>query len=154
MSAIRVNPFATTDLLTALQRLQQQTNTSNLELATGSKINTPSDDPAGAAQLVQINALSGQVDSYQRSLSSITGQLSTADSTLSSVVTALQRAISLGVQGANGTLSDADRADVAAELTGIRSQLVNLANTTYQGQSIFAGTATTQPFVVDATVPS
>jgi flagellar hook-associated protein 3 FlgL len=104
--------------------------------------------------VVRINDLTSQVDSFQRSISSINGQFSTADSTLSSVVTALQRAISLGVQGATGTLSDSDWADIAAELTGIQSQLLSLANTSYQGQYIFAGTATTQPFVADPTQTS
>ncbi len=154
MSAIRTNPNPMPDLLAALQQLQQQTNTANLELATGSKINVPSDDPAGSAQLVQINALSSQVDSFQRSISSISGQLSTADSTLNSVVTTLQQAITLGVEGANGTLSDSERADVVTQLTGIQSQLVSLANTTYQGQYLFSGTATNQPFVADASAPS
>lgn len=154
MSAIRTNPFPNPDLLAALQRLQAQINTSNLELATGSKINTPSDDPAGAAQLVQVNSLNSRVDSFQRSIGSVSGQLSTADSTINSVVTALQRAISLGVEGANGTLSDSDRADVAAELTGIQAQLVSLANTSYQGQFLFAGTATSQPFVADKSASS
>lgn len=154
MSAIRTNPNPMPDLLAALQQLQQQTNTANLELATGSKINAPSDDPAGSAQLVQINALSSQVDSFQRSISSISGQLSTADSTLNSVVTTLQQAITLGVEGANGTLSDSERADVVTQLTGIQSQLVSLANTTYQGQYLFSGTATNQPFVADASAPS
>ncbi len=154
MSSIRVNPYPMPDLLAALQQLQQQENTANLELATGSKINQPSDDPAGAAQLTQINAQSSQVDSFQRSVSSVSDLLSTGDSTLNSVETALQRAISLGVEGANGTLSDSDRADVSAELSGIQSQLISLANTTYQGQYLFSGTATTQPFVTDATVPS
>jgi flagellar hook-associated protein 3 FlgL len=80
--------------------------------------------------------------------------LQTADSTLNSVVTALQRAISLGVEGANGTLSDSDRAAVASELTGIKQQLLSLANTAYQGEFIFSGTSTVQPFVADATSPS
>lgn len=154
MSATRVNPFALPDLLAALQQLQQRSNTENLQLATGSRVNSPSDDPAGAAQLVQIGAQNSQVDSFQRSISSVNGLLSTGDSTLSSVVTALNRAISLGVQGANGTLSDADRTDVATELTGIQSQLITLANTTFQGQYLFAGTANVQPFVADSTSAS
>jgi len=147
MSSIRVNPMPMPDLLAALEQLQQQQNTAALELSTGSKINKPSDDPEGAAQLVQINDLSSQVDSFQQSIGSVNGLLSTADSTLSSVTTALQRAISLGVEGANGTLNDSDRAAIAAELTGIQSELISLANVSYQGQFIFAGTAQTQPFV-------
>jgi flagellar hook-associated protein 3 FlgL len=140
--------------LAALEQLQRQQSNATLELATGSRINQPSDDPAGAAQLAKINDLSSQVVSFQRSISSISGQFSTADSTFSTVVTVLQRAISLGVEGATGTLSDADRAAVATELTGIQTQLLSLANTSYQGQFIFAGTATTQPFVVDPTQAS
>jgi len=154
MSSIRANPYPMPDLLAALENLQQQQDTATLQLATGSKINQPSDDPAGAAEMVLIQAASSQSDSFQQSIGSINGQLSTADSTLSSVVTALQRAISLGVEGANGTLSDTDRAAVAAELSGIQSQLIALANTSYQGQFLFAGTAQTQPYVVDGTASS
>ena len=154
MSSIRVNPYPLPDLLAALANTQQQQNTSSLDLATGTRINKPSDDPAGAAQMVTNTAQSSQADSFLRSITSVTGLLNTADSTLSSVVTALQRAISLGVEGANGTLSDSDRADVASELTGIKQQLLSLANTPYQGEFIFSGTSTVQPFVADATSPS
>jgi len=142
------------DLLAAIEQLQQEQNTAALELSTGSKINKPSDDPAGAAEMVQINELSTQVDSFQQSIGSINGLMSTADSTLSSVTTALQRAISLGVEGANGTLNDSDRAAIAAELSGIQSELISLANVSYQGQFIFAGTAQTQPFVADSSSSS
>ncbi len=154
MSSIRDNPYPMPDLLAALENLQQQQNTATLELGSGSKINQPSDDPAGAAQLVQINNASSQADSFQSSIGSVSGLFSTADSTLTSVITTLQRAISLGVEGANGTLSDSDRADISAELSGIQNQLISLANTTYQGQFIFSGTAETQPFVADSTAPS
>jgi len=154
MSSIRVNPYPMPDLLSALENLQQQQSTATLEMGTGSTINKPSDNPAGAAQMVQIQSASSQVDSFEQSIGSINSQLSTADSTLSSVVTVLQRAISLGVQGANGTLSDTDRSAIATELSGIQSQLLNLANTTYQGQFLFAGTAAVQPFVADANASS
>lgn len=150
MSSIRVNPNLLPDLLAALQQTRQQEGTSTIELATGSRINQPSDDPAGAAQLVLNRDQSSQADSFLRSITSVNGQLQTADSALSSVVTALQRAISLGIEGANGTLSNQDRSDVAAELTGIQQQLVSLANTSYQGEFIFAGTATVQPFAASA----
>jgi flagellar hook-associated protein 3 FlgL len=154
MSSIRVNPFPMPNLLAALEQLQQQTANTTLELATGSSINKPSDNPAGAAEAVRLNAASSQADSFQTSIGSINGQFSTADSTLSTVVSTLQSALSLGVEAAGGTLSTTDLADVATELTGIQSQLLNLANTSYQGQYIFAGTATAQPFVLDPSQPS
>ena len=155
MSSIRVNPNILPDLLSALADARQQQDTATLELATGSRINKPSDDPAGAAQMIANRDQSSRADSFLRSIASVNGLLQTADSTLSSVVTALQRAISLGTEGANGTLSDSDRNDVAQELTGVQQQLMGLANTSYQGEFIFAGTATTtQPFAASAASPS
>lgn len=154
MSAIRVNPNPTLDLLNALNKVQQHLQIAQLELSTGSRINKLSDDPAGAALLNQIHDLGSQGDSFQKSISTITGQFQTADSTLSAVVSALQRAISLGVEGANGTLSDSERGAVAQELQGIQSQLISLANASYHGQFIFAGTAGVQPFVADVTAAS
>jgi flagellar hook-associated protein 3 FlgL len=154
VSSIRVNPNPLPDLLSALGDVQQQVDTATEQLASGRRINRPSDDPAGAAVVAGILDQSSRVDSFQQSSGTILGQLQTADSTLSSVVTALQRAITLGVQGANGTLSDADRQAVRDELTGIQQQLISLANTSYQGRFIFAGTANTQPYVADSTVAS
>ena len=154
MSSIRINPNPMPDLLTALEQLQQQQDTATLQLSTGSKVNRPSDDPAGAAELIEIENLSDQNDSFQRSVSSLNGLFSNADSTLNSVETALQRAVSLGTEGANGTLSDSDRAAIAAELTGIQSQLISLANTSYQGEYLFAGTAQVAPFTADPSSPS
>lgn len=152
---MRINPNITADLLAALANAQDEQNTAMLQMASGRRVNKPSDDPTAAAILIQNQAQSSQVDQYRRSLDSVQAQLQTTDSTLNSVVLALQRAISLGVQGANGTLSDANRASVAGELQGIQEQLIALANLTFQGQYVFAGTATqTPPFVADATQPS
>ncbi len=154
MSSIRVNPYPLPDLLEALSQVQQQQDTATLQLSTGNKINQPSDDPIGAAQLVQIAAQTAQADSYEQSIGNITGQLSTADSTLNSVVTTLQQVISLGTEGANGTLSATDRAAIVNELTQIQSQLISLANTSYQGQYLFAGTAGVAPYVADGSSSS
>ncbi len=152
---MRINPNITADLLAAIANAQQQQDTAMVQMASGRRVNKPSDDPTAAAILVQNEAQSSQADQYLRSVSSIQTQLQTTDSTLNSVVLALQRAITLGVQGANGTLSDSNRASVVGELTGIQQQLLSLANLTFQGQYVFAGTATqAPPFVADATQPS
>jgi flagellar hook-associated protein 3 FlgL len=151
---MRVNPNPMPDLLAALATTQQQQETALIQLASGQRINQPSDDPAGAAVVTQIHDRSSQADAFLRSIGDVRGQLQTADSTLSSVVQALERAITLGTQGANGTLSDSDRAATATEVSGIRDQLISLANASYQGTFLFAGTAQTQPFVPDNTVSS
>jgi flagellar hook-associated protein 3 FlgL len=152
---MRVTPNPMPDLLAALNKSQLETQQAMLEISSGRSVNQPSDNPTAAALLVENNDQATFNSGYLQSIGTVQGQLSTADSTLSSVVTALQRAISLGVEGANGTLSDSDRASIANELQGIQSQLVSLANASYEGRFVFAGTNTnTPPFVIDNTVPS
>jgi flagellar hook-associated protein 3 FlgL len=142
------------DLIAAMAEAEQQQQNALLQLASGQRINRPSDDPAGSAVVVQIRDRTAQQDSFLQTMSTLNGQLQTADSTLSSVIAAMDRAITLGTQGATGTLTDAGRADIAAELQGIEDQLLSLSNSSYEGQYLFAGTARTEPFVRDTSVPS
>lgn len=152
---MRVNPNPYPDLLAALQQTQQEINTDLLQVSTGRSVNTPSDNPAAAALLVQNADQTSEADQFLRSISSVQGELQNADSALSSVVTALQRAITLGVEGASSTVNASDRAAIAEEVQGIQSQLVSLANLSYQGTYVFAGTASnTPPYVLDASSPS
>jgi flagellar hook-associated protein 3 FlgL len=152
---MRVNPYPMPDLLAALNQTQLKTQQAMIELSSGRSVNVPSDNPAAAALLVANNDEATFNSGYLQTLTSVQGKVSTADSTLSSVVTALQRAISLGVEGANGTLSDSDRASIANEVQAIQSQLLSLANTSYEGHYVFAGTKTdTAPYVADNSAPS
>jgi flagellar hook-associated protein 3 FlgL len=152
---MRVNPNPLADVLAALAQTQQQINIDLQETSTGQSVSVPSDNPAAAAELVRNAGQTAEADQFQRSAGSIQGEIQSADSTLNSIITALQRAISLGVEGANGTLNSADRASIATEVQGIQSQLLSLANLTYQGNYVFSGTATqTTPYVLDATSPS
>lgn len=152
---MRVNPNPLPDLLSAISQTQEQINSDLEQIATGQMINQPADDPAGAAMLVRNAGQSAEVDQFLRSAGSISGEMQNADSALNSVVTALQRAISLGVEGANGTLNNSDRAALAGEVQGIQSDLLNLANLSYQGKFVFAGTAVqSAPYVQDSSSPS
>lgn len=152
---MRVNPNFFPNILDALNRTQQQQQTSLLELSTGLRVNKPSDDPAAAAMLLLNRSETRQINSFVHNLTNLSGQLQTADAALNAVTLSLQRALTLGVEAANGTLSSADRASIATEIQGIAKQVLGAANTTFQGQFLFAGTVTqTPPFVSDATVPS
>jgi flagellar hook-associated protein 3 FlgL len=152
---MRVNPNPLPDLLSALEQTQQQINSDLQQLASGQSVSLPSDDPAAASMLVRNAAQTAAVDQFLRSIGSLQGEMQDADSALSSMVTSLQRVISLGVEGANGTLNGTDREAIADELKGIQSQLLSLANISYQGSYVFAGTATqTAPYVLDANSPS
>ena len=153
--SLRINPDSTGNFLAALSLIDGQQNKALQEIASGRRINVLSDDPSAAAISVQNRMESGETDQFLRNVSGLRTQLQVADSTMNQVVLALTRAITLGVQGANGVLSPENRLAVAQEVRGIQEQLVGLANVTFQGNYIFAGTAiSTQPFVFDAAAPS
>jgi flagellar hook-associated protein 3 FlgL len=152
---MRVNPNPYPDLLADVAQTQQEINTDEQEIASGLSVNVPSDNPAAAAELVQNSEQTSQADQFQRSIGSVQGEIQNADSTLSSVTTALQQAINLGVEGANGTVNSADRQAIITQVEGIQSQLLSLANLSYQGNYVFGGTATQiTPYVLDPNSPS
>ena len=152
---MRINPNPLPDLISALSKTEQEINSDLQQTASGQSVNVPSDNPANSAMLVRNGRQTAEADQFLRSINSITGEMQTADSTLNSVITILQRAISLGVEGANSTVNASDRAALSAEVQGIQSQLVSLGNLSYQGNFVFAGTASqTAPYVLDSSSPS
>jgi len=152
---MRVNPNFAPNILNDVWQAQSAEQTAMIELSTGRRVNLPSDDPAAFAADISNQAEQGQVDQYLQNTTSLEGLFQTADSTLSSVVSSLNQAISLGTEGANGTQSLQDQQVLAQQVQAIQAQMVQLGNTSYQGNYIFAGTATTtKPFVLDPTQAS
>src|SRR6185312_4291670 len=100
------------------------------QVSSGQRINLASDDPAGATQAVSLNHILASTAQYSANIDGANARLSTESSTLSSFNSLLDQARSMALQGINGTLSTADRQDMATQLTQIRAQLVQLANTT------------------------
>lgn len=152
---MRVNPDNRADLLYSLAETQRQQDKAMEQISSGRRISVPSDDPAAMAALIRNRSQARANDEFSHSLTTIKSVLQTADSTLSSAVTALQRAITLGVQGATGTQSQADRDAIASEVAGIRDNILNLANSSFNGKYLFSGTKTdTAPFTADSSAPS
>jgi flagellar hook-associated protein 3 FlgL len=153
--SLRVNPDTVPDLVAAIEQAQQNEQTAAQQMATGRSVNNLSDNPAAAAQLVNNNALTGENDQFLTNVTDLQSKFQAADSALNSAVQLMTTAISVGTEGANGTLSAADRHAVAQQVQGIQQQMLALANTEYEGTYIFAGTNVTTPaFAQDSTAAS
>ena len=117
-------------------------------MSTGRSVNNLSDNPAAAAALVDNDALSSENDQFLTNVSDVQGKLQAADSALNNAEQILTTAITVGTEGANGTMSAADRQALAQQVQGLQQQMLSLANTAYQGVYVFAGTnVTAAPFV-------
>ena len=148
---IRVNPDMYSVILNGLQANTQQEDQALQQISSGQKLNSLADNPAAAASLVTLRSDSSSDTQYLQNISSLTGSLNVADSALSSVVEALTTAQSLGVEGASGTVNSTNQQALAQQIQGIQQEILGLANTSYNGEYLFSGTATTtQPYVADA----
>jgi flagellar hook-associated protein 3 FlgL len=153
--SLRVNPDTVPDLVAAIEQAQQNEQTAAQQMATGRSVNNLSDNPAAAAQLVNNDALTGENDQFLTNVTDLQSKFQAADSALNSAVQLMTTAISVGTEGANGTLSAADRQAVAQQVQGIQQQMLALANTEYEGTYIFSGTNVTTPaFAQDSSAAS
>ncbi|MGD0907238.1 MAG: flagellar hook-associated protein FlgL [Candidatus Acidiferrales bacterium] len=151
----RINPNILPDMLAAMEAAQQNAQNASQEVSTGKSVNNPGDNPAAVAALVINDAQTSQDAQFQTNIGDLQSKFQVADSVLNSASQVLTSAISLGTQGATGTLTTADRQSIAAQVAGLQQQMLSLANTSYQGAYIFAGTdVTTQPFTQNSSAPS
>ncbi len=117
------------------------------ELSSGTRFNSLSQDPVSAGENVLLLNQIQQDDSFTQSANQVTGQLQVADSALGSVVAQLTQAVSLATSANNGTMNSSNVKSIASQISGILGEVTTLANTSYQGQYIFAGGQTsTAPF--------
>ncbi|PKE28921.1 flagellar hook-filament junction protein FlgL [Rahnella sp. AA] len=132
---------------------QNRFQATGLQLSTGTKVSKPSDDPLAASQAVLVRQAQSQNSQYTVARSFANQSMSQEVSVLSSVTSTIIDAHTLIVQAGNGSLSDDDRTSLATKLESLKSQLVNLANSTDgNGRYIFAGyKSDTPPYTQDPT---
>ena len=135
------------NILTANQASLGRLTDLQLQLATGKRINKPSDDPVGIRQSLRLRAESLKSDDFQGNIETSRGFLNTADSAFAGMTSLLQQVKGLAVQGGNETLDASARAAIGAQVDNALKGLVGLGNTQHDGRYVFAGAATTtEPF--------
>ncbi|MDA8280841.1 MAG: flagellin [Actinomycetota bacterium] len=136
-------------LITSIGTDQSQIATLQEQISTGTVVNQPSDNPALAADVMTMNSSLTRAQQYVSNAADGQGWLQQGTSTLNQVMSALQ-SITSAVESVSGQALSGQTAAVngiAAQVASGLQQILGLANTTYNGQAIFAGTgSTTQAF--------
>jgi flagellar hook-associated protein 3 FlgL len=153
---MRVDPFYVSNLASSVDQTQQNEEQLSSELSSGVSVTSLSQNPVAAGQNVLLLNSIQQDDSFTESSNLVQGQLQVTDSALGSVVTQLTQAISIATSGDNGSLNSGQLVSISNQLSGIRDEVVSLANTSYQGQYLFGGSKTSvAPFTISsATTPA
>ena len=124
----------------------------NKQIASGLKIQYASDDVSTFTETMRLdNELTtlGQVKQSTESGYKISNQ---SDVILNDFSTSMDRFRTLMVNAANDSNSDASRDAIALELRGLEDHLMNLSNTSINGQYLFSGSAVDiKPISADGT---
>lgn len=122
--------------LTRMDKFQAQ-------LATGKKIQVPSDDPVVAARALKLRTDVAEMQQYQRNLKDARSWLEITESALSDMGDIFQRVREL-IVGSDAIESPEDLQATRNEIEQLRTQLINLGNSAYAGRYIFTGFKTDQ----------
>lgn len=146
------DPQYLSTLVASLDQAGANTQRISGQIASGVRLSGLGDDASAATQNVLLSAQIATDSTFTQTAATTTGVLQVTDSTLGAVIDQINRALSISTAGNNGTETPSDRASVAAELTGIRDEIVGLANTSYSGRYLFSGSVGgTPPFSIDTT---
>ncbi len=117
------------------------------QLATGKKINKPSDDPVVAMKGMYYRSNLTEIEQYKRNLSELYLWMENSEAGIDQANSALQRVRELTIQGQNDTNSPDDRKAIAREIEQLQQSLAATANTKIGGRYIFHGTDVMKPVV-------
>ena len=118
--------------------------TSMERLSTGARINSAKDDAAGLAISDTMTAQIRGMNQGIRNANDGIAMAQTAEGALGEVANMLQRVRELTVQATSGTYSSGDKTNMQAEVSALKTQITStLANTQFNGNKLFDGTAGT-----------
>ncbi len=147
---MRIDAASINTLVQSSKALTAHETSISQQLSSGIRLTALSDDPLAAGQASTLSATLSQQDSFVATATTLQSRLTTADTALGSVVTQLSSAVSLAVQGSNGTESTSNRQAIASQLSGVRDTILSLANSSYSGSYLFSGTqGSTVPFTLN-----
>jgi flagellar hook-associated protein 3 FlgL len=141
------NEMQAQSVLSGIESSLDRLNSTQQELASGKSINQPSDNPAGTSLALQLNTDLSNLTTYSNNVTDGTGWTDASTSALSDINNAVQRVQELVTQAANGTQTQADMSADANEVNQLIDQIKQDANTQYNGQYVFSGSASsTAPY--------
>jgi flagellar hook-associated protein 3 FlgL len=119
--------------LTRSQRLQEQ-------LSSGKRVGQASDDPSATASSMTLRSRRAANDQFLRNLDMANGRVGVTDNALTQLSDRLRAARELLIQSRNGALGGPSLAGIAANIAAVRSEVVDIYNTSYLDRPIFGGT--------------
>lgn len=135
-------------MATEMMQRQNEIAESQEQIASGKRINRPSDDPAYAGQLLGLNEAQSRLAQYDRNSITAESRLALEESAIAAVSETLMRLRELALTANSGPVDDATRSAIAAELVQRTDELYDSANSRdANGDYLFSGSnSSVKPF--------
>ena len=115
------------------------------------KFTNISESPIDASDVLRINKQLAEIEAYTKNISDANTQIQAQDEIFSTIIEKMQRINDLAIQAANTPSGETGFKACALEIEQLTQNIIDLANTQYDGKYIFSGTnVTTKPFEMDA----
>ncbi len=138
-----------------INRQREQLSVFKERLASGKRINRPSDDPNGASAAFNLRTSLGEIAQYQRAAETANQKLTATDDSLNGYQNVLDRVKTLVTQGLSGTATTAAKNALATEIEQLRGRVLNVANGKYGDEYLFGGTRqNAAPFDQTTAIPA
>lgn len=108
-------------------------------VASGRKVIRPSDDPLGAMSAIRLKGQLEQFEQYKRNIEFGLRWLNYTEVILDNLEELIAKAKEIAVSQASDTANLDTRRASAAYIRGLREAVLQLANSTYEGRSVFSG---------------
>lgn len=143
------NSMMISQLMKNLNRNLKRMENHQYQLATGKKIVRPSQDPVGITRSLQARTELSKIEQYIKNVEDAKAWLVEAETALDEINSLIVRAYELTVDAANDSKTPEDRQAIAKEIDQLMKQLLEAANSSYAGRSVFGGYNTAEkPFEV------
>ncbi len=132
-----------------LTQPRERLGTIQEQVTSGRLVNRPSDDPAGAARVLDLRESLTNIEQFRRDADRARTLLGASEEALGGIEDIVHRMQELAVHMASATVSSDDRKIAAAEVDGAIENVLALANTRVGGVFVFGGFQTEgePPFV-------
>jgi flagellar hook-associated protein 3 FlgL len=120
-------------------RSRENLSEAQSEVASGTRVQHPGDDPVAAALSVGHTVDKARFTAVGQAAQWAADELNAADTALDGITTVANRAKVIATQFGNDTYTAIDRATAAVEVDGLFKEAISLLNTTYGGRYIFGG---------------
>lgn len=132
--------------LDELNAAYDRLSTTQQQLSSGKTINQPSDNPYGMSVVLRMQGELGGLTAYNNQVNDGLAWTQASQAAMTNIGNVVQRVRELTVEAANGANSQANLSADSAEVDQLIASVQQEANTQYDGQYVFSGTANVAPY--------